>query len=620
MILQRLKEFWESQPETLPRGYGRAFLTKRIVLNADGMLVNVESLSGETKGKLHGRRFAVPREQPQRTVTIRPRLIQDNANYALGIAGPEDKPAKVAERHQAFLNLLRQCASETGEPSVQAILRFLESGGASQVAERGIDPNLDEFLFDVDGTIPSDLASVQAFWSKDEEGLRGTDLVTGEETSMVERMPIPIKGVPGGQVSGTMLVSVNNASGESYGLSAAQNSPLGAATAEAVCNGLNALLASPNHSLRLGETVYLYWTRSPEERDVLRALKSDGEEEARLLREPWLAGVRRREPDSRNVGAYLRAPLAGGAPVEVDSADFFLLALSANSSRIVVRDYHETTLDKAQSRLGRWYASLALVGLDGEPTRPYSAFALATSLFRDAQKEMPKHLPVELVRGALLGSPLPLDLLVRAVRRNVVEGGPYSTYKGVRSLSTARLCLTKAVLLSQNAFHDLDLTTMLLEDKQSPAYVCGRLLALLDTVQYYALRDPKTGRASTNATVVDRNYGAASTTPAIVLPLLIGNATKAHLPKIRKVNPGAFAALSERMESVLALLSEYPSSLDATGQGFFSLGFYHQKATDRTAGRRTEENGGDPRLKEIGAGADLGPVQDPSQESEEEAE
>ena len=109
------------------------------------------------------------------------------------------------------------------------------------------------------------------------------------------------------------------------------------------------------------------------------------------------------------------------------------------------------------------------------------------------------------------------------------------------------------------------------EDRE--AYACGRLLAELESVQRAAL-----GRI--NATITDRYYGAASSTPASVFGMLVGDA-QSHLSKLRKTKPGVHAAVQERLEEIMANLSGYPKTLTMERQGLFSLGYYHQRAQNR---------------------------------------
>jgi CRISPR-associated protein Csd1 len=106
-----------------------------------------------------------------------------------------------------------------------------------------------------------------------------------------------------------------------------------------------------------------------------------------------------------------------------------------------------------------------------------------------------------------------------------------------------------------------------------PAYICGRLLATLDRIQRIAL-------GSTNATIVDKFYGTASSAPASVFGTLLHGAQN-HLGKMRRDRPGAYRALEEQLEQVLAPIPAFPMTLTLEEQGLFALGFYHQRAADR---------------------------------------
>lgn len=112
---------------------------------------------------------------------------------------------------------------------------------------------------------------------------------------------------------------------------------------------------------------------------------------------------------------------------------------------------------------------------------------------------------------------------------------------------------------------------------REPAYLCGRLLAVLEAIQARALNNP-------NATIVDKFYGSASSAPASVFGTLLHGA-QAHLSKLRKDerSRGAYLALEQRLEEILEPLQEFPTTLTLQEQGLFALGFYHQRAADRRA-------------------------------------
>jgi CRISPR-associated protein Csd1 len=120
------------------------------------------------------------------------------------------------------------------------------------------------------------------------------------------------------------------------------------------------------------------------------------------------------------------------------------------------------------------------------------------------------------------------------------------------------------------------MTECLNPDSRDPAYLCGRLFAVFDRLQYLAL-------GGVNAGVVERYYASASTTPALVMGRLFRNA-QFHLAK---TEGGVATNVAKDFEAITcALGDQFPASLDLEGQGRFALGYYQQKADYR---RRTAE-------------------------------
>ena len=120
---------------------------------------------------------------------------------------------------------------------------------------------------------------------------------------------------------------------------------------------------------------------------------------------------------------------------------------------------------------------------------------------------------------------------------------------------------------------------------REPAYLCGRLLAVLEAVQRAAL-------PGLNATITDRFFGTASSAPASVFGRLI-RGSQAHLGKLRKEKRGTYEALQRRLEEVQAGLETFPKTLTLKDQGLFGLGYYHQRAADRAAAIAHKESRND---------------------------
>jgi len=121
------------------------------------------------------------------------------------------------------------------------------------------------------------------------------------------------------------------------------------------------------------------------------------------------------------------------------------------------------------------------------------------------------------------------------------------------------------------------------ENETHPAYICGRLLAVFEELQYAAQGD-------VNVSIVDRYYGLASTFPQQAFPKL-ETLSKAHLKKLRRDKPGARVVIERRIDELANLLvpmgAKYPGQLNLESQGRFAIGFHHQKAESQA---RRQEN------------------------------
>lgn len=100
-----------------------------------------------------------------------------------------------------------------------------------------------------------------------------------------------------------------------------------------------------------------------------------------------------------------------------------------------------------------------------------------------------------------------------------------------------------------------------------PAYVLGRLFAVLEKAQLEAIGD-------VNASIKDRYFTSACATPASVFPTLL---RLAH-HHIAKAEYGYTS--DRRIQDLLGLLEAkpFPAHLTLEEQGVFVLGYYHQRA------------------------------------------
>jgi CRISPR-associated protein Csd1 len=213
-----------------------------------------------------------------------------------------------------------------------------------------------------------------------------------------------------------------------------------------------------------------------------------------------------------------------------------------------------------------------VVTRDGQSvTSPPKFFAVLGAMVRDLD-ELPPPLVARMWRVAVRNEPIPQQAMVRALSRfrlAVMTDDP---------VRTAGVGLLKAFRRRQG---DKEIQPMLNPDHPNAAYQCGRLLAALDYLQYRALGDVGAG-------VVQRYFGAASTTPALVLGRLLRLA-QFHLSKLENKERRGF---EHRISEVMNRLDEIPKTLSLEEQTLFALGYYQQKAyrPPAEAGDETQEN------------------------------
>lgn len=553
MILQRLCEFARRVPDIPPSMYSPLYIKWQIELDEQGNYRGLTQLSGDGRSQ-RGLQIMVPNRK--RTSRPLPLLLADKADYVLGL-GP-DPPAN-SGRFRDFKQLVERCAQATGEPSVRAVANFLNNYECdpSIIPDehlQQIDPS-DMIIFRVGNQRPTDLPTVQQFWAQEciEESSQEMQCIVCGRTSHVDRVsPTSIKGIPGGQTSGTQIVSANKEAFESYGLEQALTAPTCRSCGEAYANAINYMLRSETHHVTVGPVAFIFWTGGESQFSPASLFDRPEPTEVRNLIESYRTGREQRgiSPDA-----------------------FYSLALSASGGRAVVRDWIASTVPNVQANLAKWFALQRIVEPDGASADSYfGIWALARSLYPSQGRadQISANTPRALVRCALHGAPLPTWILAQAVQRNRAE----------QAVTRARAAVIKAVLLIQMNRLEEGFMERLEPTYKSPGYLCGRLMAELEAAQKLAT-NPQT-------TLVDRYYGAASSAPATVFGYLLRD-FQAHMAKLRRDRPGAYSAIDSRVQEILEDLQDFPRTLNLKEQALFSLGYYHQKAQNRADARARAE-------------------------------
>ncbi|MCS7058238.1 MAG: type I-C CRISPR-associated protein Cas8c/Csd1 [Meiothermus sp.] len=382
----------------------------------------------------------------------------------------------------------------------------------------------------------------------------------------------------GGSAFGHALVTYDKEAFESYGLSQGENAAVEETAAAAYRAGLDALLEQAE---TLGDMKVVVWydQEIPEEDDFFRDLFAPSSSEA----EEAQAMERARK--------VLQALKTGEAPPSLRRARFFATAMSPASGRVMVRDWQTGSLEDFINAVKTWFEHLTIVRRSGDRAASLPGLnRLFLSLQRPKTPEQNfddylkpiKTLQVPLWRAALNPSlPIPYGAMARIMESHTAEvmTGAFSEALNGQKPDAAALGRIYARMGLLKAYHIRKGGRMhmaLDPHHPSPAYHCGRLMCLLAQIQ------EASAESEINAGVVQRYYGAASSTPAVVLGRLT-RLSQHHLGKMAKDSPGLAHWFNTQLAEVWnALGPTLPRTLSLEEQSLFALGYYHQLAASRT--------------------------------------
>ncbi|EPR43457.1 CRISPR-associated protein, Csd1 family [Desulfovibrio sp. X2] len=566
----------------------------------------------------------VPRSPVNRNSGVHPLLGCDALPYLLGprpgVWTAEGKEEKEGRNHAGFVEFVRAVAEETGDPSLAACAAFyadpeVVERAAAEVAALKPPPGAlaclsvrpEQLDSDDPGGPVVDRPAVRRYWTahferasgeRHAKGGEGMCLVSGEHGPLaVTHGLIKGAGSLGGQAAGVALMSFDKAAFRSYGWEKNANSPVSPGRASAYVLALNDLLRPGAHrrgmsrgvSLHMrsdyGGMAFLYWTRDPTDALPIQILQApDPDNVQRLL-------------DTPHHPSQMPHGLAGRGN------EFYLLAVSGNGGRLVVRDWYPESLEQVTDNVRQWFTDLAMADVfkGGERARPPSIYALLYAVSppgREPSDKVNARPSLALMRRALHGLPLGRSILAAALNRLRREQG--DNRLAADRLAIVRLCVNDIAKTKQGG---PVMAECLDNDQNDAAYLCGQLLAEYEALQYQALGD-------VNVTVGDRYYAMASTRPLLAFKRL-EDLSRAHLKRLRRDKKAAGIALQQCITSLVKRIGQsacgnFPAALSLEEQGRFVIGYHHQKADNarkareakaaKEAGKASPDSGGSPDI------------------------
>lgn len=577
MILNRLYELYQRKVadgsgDIAPAGWAWKEIPFVLVLNAEGGLVAIDDCRAEKKNR--AQRFLVP-QGVKKTSGVAANLLWDSPAYVLGYQ-PGKKEERLQETTQAFRDrITTMFGEEPADAGIQAVLSFLDNEPLSQVKQyeqswEVIEQTLPFLTFRLDGDMESvarraDVIHAIDRCSPQRQAGQAQCLVTGQMASPARLHPA-IKGVAGAQSAGANIVSFNEAAYESYGKSQGSNAPISQDVADAYTKALNWLLGKDSRQkLHVGDTTIVFWAQAP---SVLEDTMQS-----------FFAPPPKDNPEEGHAAfaSLYEAPWKGREPHYSHETAFYVLGLSPNSSRLSIRFWMETTVAQASHHIRRYFDEIALPRWqEGAP--PALRYLLRELCVQGKTDNLPPKLEGDMLQAILQGGRFPRTLLQQAVLRCRAE----------QNVPTGRAAWIKAYLI-RNTQEDYPMT--LDKTNMNPAYVLGRLFAVLERIQ-------KEANPGLNATIRDRYYGAASTRPAATFPLLL-RLKQHHMRKLERdqSQKGAGGHFEEQLGEIMDTLGTgFPSLLSLEDQGRFALGYYQQRQTFFTKHEKASDEEADQQV------------------------
>ena len=578
MILQALTQYYQRKADNgsdiAPQGFEYKQIPFIIVIDKDGNFVQLEDTRGADSKTKKGNFFLAPLASTRsgKNSADVANLLWDHYGYIFAHPKEDTDTAIVManRQHQAFKQRINEVLTKTNDSGLKAVKEFLTN-------QTNIDlvKNTDTWqqclkikgcnlTFRLQGetdlicqskAIQSYIAN-QSNYAEDESNEsseKGICLITGNKDT-IARLHQPIGGV---NAKPAPFASINLDAFESYNKSQGYGFPVSEKGMFEYTTALNTLLKSDNR-FRIGETVAVCFSEK----------QSEFEDELALL---FGDNVKKDNPDEFvNTVKNLFSSIHNGAYTKDDGTQkMYVLGLSPNVARIVVRFWYESTVADMAINIAQWFDDIRMVKGINSPYPEYMPLLrlLCNLVFEGKSENLPPNLVADTTKAILNGGILPITLLQMAIRRNRAE----------QSVTYARASLIKAYLnrkirfnCSKNTTKNKEITVSYDPNRQDIGYVLGALFATLEKVQ------EDSSESKINATIKDRYYGSASSTPLTVFATLI-KLSQHHLSKISKIKPNRAVYFNRELGEIMNKIDKFPSHLNMEQQGLFAIGYYQKR-------------------------------------------
>ena len=553
MILKALYDYYNRCEGLSAKGLEQKEIGYLIVIDKDGTFVRIES---RMKDKKTAQTFLVLQTIKRSGRKYAPNILWDNYEYVIGGA---DESAK---KHDTFIRMIEKLKEQvSSDRYLNAISEFykknenLEDIIKNDVLYEEMHKSKKNISFLLQGESKI-AAENEKVWNlilsqSADDGIYGICLVTGKKDS-VARLHTTIKLT---KDTGPLVSFKTDRGYDSYGKEQGYNAQISGDAEFAYTTALNAMLQKGSHNkFSVGNRTFVFWASSNSE----AAEQTEGS----LFD---LLGYTEEEVDDPNakieqVRKVFTAIYSGSLKTSLEDR-FYILGLAPNSARIAVVYWSECSLKEFAGKILCHFKDMEIkdTRIDKKPYMGIKSMLAAVTL-NGKQSEATPNLPEAVVKSIFQGTPYPFTLFSACIRRIRAESGNKD------AIRIARMAIIKAYLNRIND-NNKKIETMLDKSNTNQGYLCGRLFAVLENLQYAANKQDSIRSGYMNA---------ASSTPSAVYPTIL-KLSNSHYSKLAKDKKGLAIYFDNQKKEIMAQISDFPDTLDLSDQGRFFLGYYHQK-------------------------------------------
>lgn len=556
MILKALYDYYNRCSDLPPIGMEEKEMGFLIVLSPDGRFVRFEDCR---IGKNHARAYLVKKHVGRSSGAVA-NYLYDNGVYVLGYSekntGKEQScfdtfKAKIEEIVKAFPDNKDLSAIKAFyENSRETIIQTVSQDPLWEDIKKNLSKKYSIFSFRIDGDtkIVAEKKEILQFEENDGNATDNLCLITGSHGPCVDTTTATM--IPGSQATAKLVAFQINSGYDSYGKTKCGNAPISEKAEFAYTTALNSMLQHDSRNkFRLGTRTFVFWASNDKE--------ASKEAEESLFE---LLGYSEEETDDPNahlieVRKVFESIYSGVLSTGLDDK-FYILGLAPNSARIAVIYWSETTLKDFAEKILRHFSDME-INDTRKNKKPYMGVRDIISSVTHGGKmsDATPNLPEAVVKSIFQGLPYPATLYAACIRRIRAE----------QELTITRAAILKAYLNRINN-NPLKIGIMLDKGNNNQGYLCGRLFAVLDKIQY---------EANNISSIRERYMNAASATPSSVFATIL-NLSVHHAEKLDEGRRIYFEKLKQEIFEKMSA-NGFPTHLDLQDQGRFFVGYYHQR-------------------------------------------